>query len=217
MVVDDYPANSQSRTGLIVGVTAILTAMVLILGGLAVWLLMKGADHAGNENARIVNPSPSPAPSASPTPTASINANSANALANNTVADSNSTARSKREVTQFLANWKSAAESKNSDTLVDQYGENVAYYNRSSASRDEVLADKRRALSIYDRIRIDISDISTSIGSDGETAITTFDKEWEFLGNKNSRGKVRSELRLKKYDGKWRIVGEHDVRVYYVE
>jgi hypothetical protein len=100
---------------------------------------------------------------------------------------------------------------------MDQYADTVAYYNDPSASRATVENDKKRAFSLYDHIRMQISNIDTSVGPDGETAVTTFDKEWEFVGERESRGKVRSELRLRKIDGKWKIVGEHDRKVYRVE
>lgn len=220
---EDISARSavrRPRTGLIVLLTAFVTAVLLVLGGVGAWLLFRANSNAGmTNNSRIDNATPTPDHSPSPTtsPTANANSGNTNVAANGTTPDPAAAARARREITNFLGRWKSATESKDVDSYVDQYADKVAYYNNPSASRAEVQNDKRRAFARYDHIDIQISNINTAVDPDGETAVTTFDKEWEFVGEKESHGKVRSELRLRKIDGNWKIVGEHDQKVYYVD
>jgi hypothetical protein len=51
----------------------------------------------------------------------------------------------------------------------------------------------------------------------------TFDKEWEFSGiDKDDKdvfnaGKVNQQIILSKINGKWKIVSEKDLKVYYVD
>jgi ketosteroid isomerase-like protein len=206
---------SRPKTGLIVALTALAT-LLLVVFGLGAWLLMRGSSTpADNPRNSAVNTFATPEKFSTASPSPTVNSNSENVSSPTPSPIDKKDAR--REVTQFIANWKSATESKDIDSYIGQYADTVAYYNDPSASREQVRNDKRRAFSLYNYIRLNISNINTDISLDGETAVSTFDKEWEFAGDNNSKGKVRSELRLKKFDGKWKIIGERDKRVYYVE
>jgi ketosteroid isomerase-like protein len=208
---------NRPKTGWIVALTA-LTTLLLVVFGVAAWLFFRRASsQPDNVQNTTANTAPTPERFPSPTPSPTANSSGINAPVNSAIPGPVDAARVRREVTQFIANWKSATESKDIDSYMGQYADTVAYYNNPSASRDEVQNDKRRAFSLYEYIRLNISNISTELGPNGETAVSTFDKEWEFVGERESKGKVRSELRLKKFDDKWKIVGERDQRVYYVE
>jgi uncharacterized membrane protein YvbJ len=215
--------RSRSRMGLIVAAASVAVLILLSLGGIAAWLIFFRNSDVGtsNQNAVITNVSPvptkSPSPSPTPTPAPANNANVVSNANNNTPSDPAATERERREITQFVAQWKSDTEGKDIDSYIGKYANTVAYYNNPSATREQVRRDKQRAFSIYDHIRIDLSNVNMKIDPDGENASVTFDKEWEFVGGSESRGKVRSELRLKKVSGDWRITGERDQKVYYVK
>jgi ketosteroid isomerase-like protein len=214
----DIPSR-RPRTGLIVAVTALLSIFLLSIGGIAAWLFFRynrdTARYDQNNQPQNVS-TPEKTPTATPAASPTTNANSSKPNANTGI-DPASEAAAKREVTQFVANWRSATESRDINSYMSKYADSVAYYNKGSASREDVRKDKQRAFSLYDSINLDISNIETKIGPDGGSAVATFDKEWDFVGAKESRGKVRSELKLKKLTGEWRIVGERDLKVYYVE
>ena len=99
---------------------------------------------------------------------------------------------------------------------MENYARTVDYYNRPGASRSDVRTDKARAFGTYDSIRMNIGDLNISVEKTGEHATAEFDKEWDFRGERNSSGKVRSQLRLRWEGEKWLIVGERDLRVYYL-
>ena len=62
--------------------------------------------------------------------------------------------------------------------------------------------------------RYDISNIRTQLrGKD--RAVVTFDKTYDIAGASPHSGKVRSELKLRRYPDGWRIVSERDAKVYW--
>lgn len=123
--------------------------------------------------------------------------------------------RSRGEVTQRIYGWKSMLESRDLNGYMDNYASTVDYYRRRNASIGEVRADKARAFSLYDSMRTDISNMTVSVSASGDTAVAAFDKEWNFRGRDMSSGKVRSQITLKKINGRWLITSERDLKVYY--
>ena len=123
----------------------------------------------------------------------------------------------KRDVSQKVDSWKSAAESLNLNGYMSNYAGTVDYYNKKGASLSTVRADKQRAFSTYDSMKITLSNMNVTPDATGETATAVFDKEWVFSGAKYSAGKVQTQLKLKKISGQWLITGERDLKVYYTE
>jgi len=119
-------------------------------------------------------------------------------------------------VTGRIGEWKSATESLNINAVMQNYAGTIDYYKRGPTSAAVVRADKLRALSMYDSIQINVSNINVSTDAAGEHATAEFDKEWVFQGAKTSRGKVRSQFRLAVAGGKWLIIAEKDLKVYYL-
>ncbi len=97
------------------------------------------------------------------------------------------------------------------------YADRLDYYNKKGASIDFVRKDKIRALSPYDDVKLNVSNLSVTPDSTGEIATAVFDKQWFFEGEeKYSEGKVQSQVKFKKFGGKWKIISEKDLKVYYV-
>jgi ketosteroid isomerase-like protein len=187
-------------------------------GALGIWLYLKdgGTVPTSSNNANVnVNgslsgnsgtnpptpipfPSNTPTPVPLPTPTPQVNSEEA-----------------RKEVSQTIYGWKSMAESKNLDAYMGNYADTVDYYNHSGASRSYVRSDKARAFEMYDSISVDLSNMNVSVDESGNKATATFDKEWDFQGSRNSSGKVQTQLKLRNVNGRWLIVGERDLRVYY--
>lgn len=123
--------------------------------------------------------------------------------------------QSRGEVTQRIYGWKSMLESRDLNGYMANYANTVDYYRRRGASIGEVRADKARAFSLYDSMRTDISNMTVSVSASGDSAVAAFDKEWNFRGRDLSSGKVRSQIILKKINGRWLITSERDLKVYY--
>ncbi|MGQ0571361.1 MAG: hypothetical protein ACT4P5_17800 [Armatimonadota bacterium] len=51
-----------------------------------------------------------------------------------------------------------------------------------------------------------------------DRAVATFDKVWDFrmADNRRFAGEERQRLRLRQYEGRWKIVSEEELQVYWV-
>lgn len=162
-------------------------------------------------------------------------------VSDNTIANANSTATptatptpkptlkpaeieaSKKEAESVIYGWKSAAENHNLETNLSNYADTVDYYKGGKISKSKLRASKDPAYKKYDSINIEISAMKVAVDPTGEKATITFDKEWDFSGADKdgnevfNSGKVQQQLVLNKINGKWKIVSEKDVKVYYVD
>ncbi len=153
-----------------------------------------------NKTENAVNDSSTPTPTATPEKTPEINAG-----------------QIKKEVSQTIDSWKNAAENLDEDEHMSFYADKIDYYNKKDVNIDFVRKDKIRALSPYDDVEIDISNLSVTTDEKGEIATAVFDKKWTFEGDeKYSEGKVQSQVKFKKSGEKWKIISEKDLKVYYV-
>lgn len=213
-----------------VAIPVIVTAAVmLLLSGVAFvafWAYMSGGrveqprDVASNSANAVVDRSPKPAanfPTSVKTPVPSPTENSA-APTNDAAIEPTQSAdkeRITRAVSRTVENWKDLAQARDLNAYMNNYAERIDYYRKSGASRSFVRADKARAFGIYDSISIELSNLQVSVRDDGSRATAAFDKEWAFRGAKNSFGKVRSQLEFANAGGRWLIISERDLRVYY--
>ncbi len=123
----------------------------------------------------------------------------------------------KANVSKTVYAWKSAAESLDLTEYMTHYADRLDYYNKRGASIGTVRADKQKAFSTYDTIKINLSNMRVTPDETGENATAVFDKEWYFENaQKVSEGKVQTQLKMKKIGGDWKITSERDLKVYYV-
>ena len=208
------------RSGLVWALIAVIAVLLLVVIGGAIGLAIylnnsKTVSNSNSSNNTNTNAngglfgssgtiSPTPTPTASTTPSPSPSST--------TKVDAET---AKKEVGQTVYRWKSMAEAQNLDSYMGNYADTIDYYNHAGASRSYVRSDKARAFDLYDTITVNLSNMSVSVDESGSTATATFDKEWEFEGPRNSSGKVQSQLKLRNVNGKWLIVGERDLKVYF--
>ena len=225
--VSAIPAEpKKSRVALAVFLTALV--MLLLFGGaIGAWFYLKNgkketaqtannkaalnqSPNPKNDNKTEVFPSPSdspkdltPSPTPSPTGTPMPDFNPE---------------KVKKEVSDKIYSWKSAAESLNLNAYMNYYANTIDYYNKSGASASYVRNDKQKAFSKYDNIEINLSNMRVTPNASGDAATAVFDKEWTFEGEESySSGKVQSQIQLKKINDQWLITGEKDLKVYYVD
>ncbi|MBK6749057.1 MAG: hypothetical protein KA956_12555 [Pyrinomonadaceae bacterium] len=213
-----------SNTALAVILTAL--GMVLLFGvvGVAGYFYFLNKDrpvitnaetnmNGNTPNAFNANSSPTATPAPSPTPTA-MDTNFPTPTINPTPPVIDEPAI-KSEVSKQVYGWKSALESRNLSGYMSNYADTVDYYTKSGVSFGTVKADKARAFAIYNSMQVNVSNMTVTAGPDGQTATAVFDKEWTFSGNSISSGKVRSQLKYRKFDRRWLITSERDLKVYY--
>lgn len=216
----------KSNTAIAVLLTAFGMFVLFGLAGTGAWLYFKNGKTEIVENKNVNSPNlngqifdtnskitPSPTVAIkTPTPNTSLYPTPTPAPPDY---DSEQT---KSEVSSKIYSWKSAAESGNLNAYMSNYADTVDYYNKPGASAGFVRSDKQRAFSAYDSMKINLTNMRVSPDILGENATAVFDKEWVFQGaGKYSAGKVQTQLRLRKIGGDWRITGERDLKVYFVD
>lgn len=221
------PAQTkESNSALIILLTALIT--ILLFGGaVAAWLYFQ---NKNDETVKNINPSNSNRRATNANLDANTNASifplpedtekpSPNLKEEPTAPPPDFDPEEERDaVKDTIDSWKSLTESRDIAGYMKNYADRVDYYRSSNASREAVRQDKERAFVNYDSIDIDIDNLQITFGPGGNTAIAEFDKKWEFEGEERySAGKVRQQLQLRKIGDEWRITGERDLRVYYVE
>jgi len=217
------PTQKKRNTAVVVILTALLTVVIVAAVGILFYSrsgeseVTKKMNTAAN-NSLVANPGNSLTPTVSPTRSSESNAsNNSAGKPTPAVPDNVDRERLRQEVEETIGEWESASESGDIISLMENYAGTVDYYNNRGTSVGSVRRDKQRAFALYDSIDFDISNVSITNDSSGNTATAVFDKEWDFEGPKNSAGKVRSQLQLRRQNGKWVITGERDLKVYYIE
>lgn len=198
-------------TVLIVLLTVLATLLVFAIGVAGYWIFVRqrekqdarltpnnGTPSVNTTAAPVNRPTPTPTRTPKPAPTATP-VNKAEAT---------------RAVSDAVAAWNSDTESGNIDAVARRYADTVDYFRTSGASRELVRRDKERAFSAFDSVEINIGNVKIDVDDSGEAATAEFDKSWRFEGERVSEGKVRSQLKFRKINGKWLIASEKDLAVY---
>ncbi len=124
----------------------------------------------------------------------------------------------KSEVTEFVNDWKKSAESRNLADFLGKYAAQVKYFEKENATFADVRGDVQKTFAEFEEIEISISGLKIAATEDGNRATAVFDKEWFFEGKeKIEEGKTHTKLELEKDEGKWKIIGERNLKVYLAE
>ncbi len=222
------PREKRSNTAIAVAATAV--GMLFLFGviGIAAWIFLKNSGQQvqqnanntpNNKNGELSNVSlatpqqtvfATPASRATSSP---IPPNTPEITTPPPRAGDDEQVRS--EVSGRVYDWKSMLESRNFNGYMGNYADTVDYFTRRNVSVGTVRADKARAFSLYSSMRVNVSNMSVSVGPTGDTATVVFDKEWNFSGRDTSSGKVQSQVGFRNINGRWLITSERDLKVYY--
>jgi ketosteroid isomerase-like protein len=211
----------RSNKALIVGLTGMVAMLLLALSGIAFWFLTRDNGNQTN-NARVADNQNRTPPANNNRPNV-VNANvvSANVNSSPTPAPSlapASVAAIKEQVTATLNGWVASTRARDMDGHMNYYADKLdTYYNAKNVDASRVEADRNRAFSLYDKMDAQLSNIQITPDPSGERATAIYDKTWTFEGpEKYSSGSVQQKMWLAKIEGRWRIIGEKDLQVYYV-
>lgn len=215
-VIVEQRREKKSNTAMVVALTFLGTLLLLGVGGLGAWFLLR--DKGKTEIALNVNTAPNrnsnssqnaitptPSPTAAPTAQPTLRPEDAKKITG--------------EVKDVVDEWKDSTENLDLDTHIAQYADTVDYYKAGPVSVARVRADRDRAFSAYDSISINLDNIRVTPDASGDKATVILDKEWDFEGadGKYSRGKVQQQLNFGRISGRWKITGEKDLKVYYTD
>jgi hypothetical protein len=227
------PAPKQRSTTSVVALTVIATILLLGLGGLGAWLLLKDGDSSaningagrgtnsesgGNSNTIQTNsnadarpgatqtPTPVSTPLPTPTPTPQQTPQIADASA------------MRREVINALNGWRQTMINPDVDAHMSYYADVLhTYYNARNVSVSRVRSNVARAFSNYSTFDVRITNLQIEVDPSGDKAVATFDKTFEFRNyEKRYAGSGLNRFWFEKIGGRWLITGEKDLKTYYV-
>jgi hypothetical protein len=125
--------------------------------------------------------------------------------------------RINQEISAFIDAWKTSIEKKDMDLHLKHYSNSIEmFYKDGGVDRNFVKAIRQKALDNYDTLEIKIDNLKISPETN-DSVYAIFDKSWTFKNNvKTTTGQVQQELHLVKQDGKIQIIGEKDLKVYFI-
>lgn len=121
------------------------------------------------------------------------------------------------DIKTLLDKWVSSTRSHDVRANVDCYAPVVdSFFGRQAVSRDQLAREKQRQFQTIGRVRkFGLENVRVNrIGRD--RAIVSFDKEWSFGDRNPFSGAERAELTIRNLDGAWKIIGEKEVKIYWV-
>jgi hypothetical protein len=235
------PISKQRNTTSVVAITVAATILLLGLGGLGAWLLLKdkdGGEQAGGANAGTTQTRDSNT-GTTQTPAANSNSTSGNTNTQPVVtqtpvvvstplvtpsptpqqtpqtADASTT---RREVASALNGWRQTMVNPDVDAHMSYYADVLhTYYNARNVSVSRVRSNVARAFSSYSTFDVQVTNLQIEVDSSGQKAVATFDKTFEFRsGAKRYAGSGLNRFWFEKIGGRWLITGEKDLKTYYV-
>jgi ketosteroid isomerase-like protein len=206
-----------------------------VLGGLALTFYQRDggptaarrmpADAPGGavvSPAAVVEPSPQasqpeavPAAAVEPTPLAPTQEPATdNTAPKKEVANAEAGADVQSELRSALGGWLAATNQRDVGRQMDFYAPKVeAFYLARNASRESVRAEKARLFSRASSVNVEAAPPEIRLSPDGRTAVMRFRKRYRIDGADSRAGEVLQELRWRRTDTGWKIVGERDLRV----
>lgn len=121
------------------------------------------------------------------------------------------------DLSGFLDQWRRTLIDRDLDAQVALYAPAVGrFFNKRNVSRDDVRSEKKRFLNRYPEfVKYDVSDIRVE-SMENDRAVLTFRKEWDARGRNRFAGAERQRLTLVRDGRNWQIVGEEELKVYWV-
>jgi serine/threonine protein kinase len=120
------------------------------------------------------------------------------------------------EVKDTIRDSMKATENRDLSRHMSYYADMLdIYYTRKNCTRDFVESDKKRAIDRFHTISNKISNLYV-YRIDDHNVKAIFDKEWDCRNGSRFAGKERQRFLLRYINGKWKIVGEEELEVYWV-
>jgi SnoaL-like protein len=230
------PAPKTRNTSSVVALTVVATILLLGLGGLGAWMLLKDNKGGGNSNegnvgtdsGRVGNtntgvtpdrtpgslggntntqPYITPTPTAQPTPTPQTTP----------TPPTTDTSAARREVANALNGWRQTMTNPDVDAHMRYYADVLhTYYNARNVDVSRVRSNVARAFSTYSTFDVQVTNLQIEVDPSGEKAVATFDKTFVFANDeKKYSGSGLNRFWFEKIGGRWLITGEKDLKTYY--
>ena len=214
-----------------------------VLGGLALTYYQRGGQRAESKappqvpadapGGLVVAPTAAPAAPTAPAADASKPADSqaqaveaTNAAASkeapapardepkNEVATTEPGAEVQGQLREALGGWLAATNQRDVGRQMSYYAPTVeAFYLSRNAPRESVRAEKARLFARASAVNVEAAAPEIRVSPDGRTAVMRFRKRYRIDGEESRAGEVLQELRWRRTNSGWKIVGERDLRV----
>ena len=229
-------ATRQRNTTSVVALTVAATILLLGLGGLGAWLLLRdntsgsgnlNISNTGKDESRNINSNTGGQVSKTPVLT-NDNANDQPGVVVETPTPQPSptqqptprvtdTDTARREVSSALNGWRQTMINPQLDAHMDYYADVLhTYYNARNVNVSRVRSNVARAYSTYSVFDVRITNLQIEVDPSGERAVATFDKTFEFRNDeKRYAGSGLNRFWFEKIGGRWLITGEKDLKTYY--
>lgn len=221
------PIEKKSRTGLIIALLGVGFVLVLGIAGAigAMFYYNNGKTQVAENRAANQNSTPFGGTNSNVSTNSNANVSVANATPSATPTPKPTIKPAEvKEIKDNVANelddWKSASEAKNLSENMSHYADTVDYYKGGKVPASKIRGDKQKAYDKYENIEITLENIKVTPDPSGEKATVVFDKTWDFNNDNTGDynvGSVQQQVILAKQNGKWKIVAEKDLKVYYVD
>jgi len=226
-------ASQRKNTTSVVALTVAATILLLGLGGLGTWLLLRDTNGDGGEPGRRGNISNSGTPTGNTTPGGNINNNqppgntptpqqtptpltTPSATPQPTTQGGTDTATARKEVMSALNHWTQTMRSADLDAHMANYASTLhTYYLQSNYSASRVRANVAKAFAKYNTFDVRLTNMTIEVDPSGQRAVATFDKTFTFSGETTYSGSGLNRFWLEKIGGRWLITGEKDLKTYY--
>ncbi|HKC63040.1 MAG TPA: nuclear transport factor 2 family protein [Pyrinomonadaceae bacterium] len=216
-------------TASVVAITIVATILLLGLGGLGAWLILKDKNSsASGVNSNIVVSNSNPGSNSSNTNRPPVIVSTPNATPFATPAQTatpystpsatpTDTSTARREVMNALNGWVETMRAGNLDAHMAYYANTLhTYYLQSNVSSSRVRSYIAPAFSKYTSFDVRLSNVQIDVDPSGEKAEATFDKTFTFSGSSTYSGSGLNRFWFEKFGNRWLITGEKDLKTYYI-
>ena len=118
------------------------------------------------------------------------------------------------ELRAALGGWLAATNERDVGRQMSFYAPTVeAFYLARNATRESVRAEKARLFARASAVNVEAAAPEIKVSPDGRTAVMRFRKRYRIDGEDSRAGEVLQELRWRRTNDGWKIVGERDLRV----
>lgn len=234
------PATKPRNTTSVVAISVVATMLLLGLGGLGAWLMLRdksgNGTSAGTETTRANNNSNgavtnnnSPGskntntavvtstPLSTPTPLATPSNTPTSSVTPTPATQSTDTTTARREVMDALSGWTQTMRAADLNGHMAYYASTLRiYYMQSNYSASRVRDNVAKAFSRYSSFDVKLSNLQIEVDPSGQSAVATFDKTFVFSGATTYSGSGLNRFWFEKIGGRWLITGEKDLKTYYV-
>lgn len=226
-------AKAPRNTTSVVALTVVATILLLALGGLGAWLLLRdnsaantNSTNTGRDESRNLNTNTkaqnnntsgptnnstntrigvveTPTPTPTPPPTPTPQVDDTGAV--------------RREVSGALEGWRRTMVNPDVDAHMSYYADTLhTYYNARNVNVSRVRSNVARAFSTYSTFDVRVTNLQIEVDPSGTRAVATFDKTFEFRNDeKRYTGSGLNRFWFEKLGGRWLITGEKDLKTYY--